>query len=46
VKAPWKVYQNYLLDKISLGFGRVDDGVMQFSEGATPAIDAIPKSAT
>jgi cation diffusion facilitator CzcD-associated flavoprotein CzcO len=30
-KAPWKLYQNYSLDLMSLKFGRVDDGVMEFS---------------
>ena len=28
---PWKVYQNYLLDKAALGLASVDDGVMAFS---------------
>lgn len=30
-RKPWKVHQNYLLDKMTLGFARVDDGVMEFS---------------
>ncbi len=30
-KAPWKLYQNYALDIVSLKFGRVEDGVMEFS---------------
>lgn len=30
-KAPWRVYQNYILDKISLGMGSLHDKVMQFS---------------
>ena len=30
-KAPWKLYQNYLLDLLSLRFGRLDDGTMAFS---------------
>jgi len=29
--APWRVYQNYLLDLLTLRFGRVQDGTMQFS---------------
>ena len=29
-RAPWKLYQNYLRDLITLRFGRVDDGEMQF----------------
>lgn len=28
---PWKVYQNYLLDKLALSISGVDDGVMKFS---------------
>ncbi|XOV88201.1 MAG: flavin-containing monooxygenase [Pseudomonadota bacterium] len=28
---PWKVYQNYMMDKLTLGLSGVDDGVMQFS---------------
>ena len=31
---PWKVYQNYLLDLLNLRYGRIADGVMQFSGGA------------
>ena len=27
---PWKVYQNYFLDAITLRFGRIDDGVLEF----------------
>ncbi len=30
-KKPWKLYQNYIRDLISLRFGRIDDGVMEFS---------------
>ena len=31
-KTPWKLHQNYALDLVSLRFGSVDDGVMQFSK--------------
>jgi len=31
VKHPWKVYQNYLLDLFALRYGRLDDGVLEFS---------------
>ena len=31
---PWAVYQNYLLDLFNLRYGRIADGVMQFSAGA------------
>jgi hypothetical protein len=30
-KQPWRLYQNYALDVVSLRFGRIDDGVMQYS---------------
>ena len=30
-KAPWRLYQNYLLDVMSLRFAPVDDGVLAFS---------------
>jgi cation diffusion facilitator CzcD-associated flavoprotein CzcO len=31
-KKPWRLYQNYVLDLITLRFGRVDDGTMKFSK--------------
>ena len=36
-RAPWRVYQNYLRDVISLKWSRIDDGVLRFSrpEGAS-----------
>lgn len=27
---PWKLYQNYLLDKLAFNFSKIDDGVMVF----------------
>jgi cation diffusion facilitator CzcD-associated flavoprotein CzcO len=30
-KAPWKLFQNYARDLMALRFGKVDDGVMHFS---------------
>ena len=36
-KRPWRVHQNYLLDLFTLRYGRIADGVMQFSiAGAKP----------
>jgi monooxygenase len=35
-RRPWAVYQNYLLDLLNLRYGRIADGVMQFSAGAEP----------
>ena len=36
-KRPWKLYQNYALDLLVLGYGRLDDGVMRFSRVAAAA---------
>jgi cation diffusion facilitator CzcD-associated flavoprotein CzcO len=30
-KRPWRLYQNYALDIVMLRYGKVDDGVMQYS---------------
>jgi len=30
-KRPWRLYQNYALDIVTLRYGRVDDGVMRYS---------------
>ena len=30
-KAPWRVYQNYIRDTVSLKWASVDDGVLEFS---------------
>lgn len=43
-KAPWKLYQNYALDLISLKFGKVEDGAMLFSNKASAKkVDAPAK---
>jgi hypothetical protein len=28
---PWKLYQNYALDLVTLRYGRIDDGTMKFA---------------
>ena len=33
-RAPWKLYQNYALDIVSLKFGKIEDGAMEFSNKA------------
>jgi cation diffusion facilitator CzcD-associated flavoprotein CzcO len=38
-RPPWKLYQNYALDLLALGYGRLEDGVMRFSRAA-PAVEA------
>ncbi len=30
-KRPWRLYQNYALDIVSLRFGKLEDGVMRYS---------------
>jgi len=34
-KRPWKLYQNYALDLVTLRFGAVDDGTMEFARRET-----------
>ena len=36
-KAPWRLYQNYIRDLLALKFGKLNDGVMEFS-GAQAAL--------
>ncbi len=33
-RAPWRLYQNYLLDLVTLKFGPVDDAAMEFARAA------------
>jgi monooxygenase len=44
-KRPWKLYQNYALDIMTLRFGRVDDGVMEFARAPAAAKSAPKKIA-
>ena len=42
-KSPWVLRQNYILDKLLLQFGAVDDGTMVFSKGdRVPVANATP----
>jgi hypothetical protein len=34
-KAPWRVYQNYVRDLLSLKWAPVDDGALEFSNPGT-----------
>jgi hypothetical protein len=34
-KAPWRLYQNYALDILSLRFGAVSDDAMQFARAGS-----------
>ncbi len=38
-KAPWRLYQNYALDILSLRFGAIEDGAIEFS-GVGSAVGA------
>ena len=42
-KAPWKLYQNYALDLVTLRFGKVDDGAMEFKKRPAKAAAAPVK---
>ena len=44
-KKPWKLYQNYALDLVTLRFGKVNDGVMEFSNRQAARIAAPVVSA-
>jgi cation diffusion facilitator CzcD-associated flavoprotein CzcO len=37
MKKPWKLYQNYALDLVTLRFGKVDDGTLTFSKPRSAA---------
>ncbi len=37
MKKPWKLYQNYALDMMTLRFGKVDDGTLKFARKRTVA---------
>jgi monooxygenase len=43
-RAPWRLYQNYALDILSLRFGAVNDGAMQFA-GAESTVQATARLA-
>jgi monooxygenase len=43
-KMPWRLHQNYALDILSLRFGGVEDGAMQFSRaGEAPEVPDVPE---
>ncbi|MBV1885822.1 MAG: NAD(P)/FAD-dependent oxidoreductase [Parvibaculaceae bacterium] len=43
VKTPWKLHQNYVKDIVSLGFGSLEDGVMEFTK-ATHEVPELEKA--
>lgn len=34
LRKPWRVYQNYLMDMLTIRHGRIDDGVLRFDRAA------------
>ncbi|MDE1172365.1 MAG: NAD(P)/FAD-dependent oxidoreductase [Parvibaculaceae bacterium] len=45
-KRPWKLYQNYALDMLTLRLGRLDDGSMDFSSAPASKAEApVPAAA-
>jgi monooxygenase len=38
-KAPWRLYQNYMLDILSLKRGAIEDEVLEFSTAGSPAVE-------
>jgi monooxygenase len=44
-KAPWRLYQNYPLDLLSLRFGALEDGTMEFSSPRAPVAVVAPAAA-
>ncbi len=44
-KAPWRLYQNYALDILTLKLGAIDDGAMRFSRGQAGLAEAEPLAA-
>jgi cation diffusion facilitator CzcD-associated flavoprotein CzcO len=44
LKAPWRLYQNYLRDIIMLRYGSLEDDAIEFS-GAPPAVERVPSLA-
>jgi monooxygenase len=41
-KAPWRLYQNYALDILTLRYGAIEDGAMRFSRTPSPVEAPAP----
>jgi monooxygenase len=41
-RAPWRLYQNYALDILTLRYGAIEDGALQFSVAGSPAEQLEP----
>jgi cation diffusion facilitator CzcD-associated flavoprotein CzcO len=44
-KKPWKLYQNYALDLVTLRYGKVNDGTLEFSKPKAAAADRAMRMA-
>jgi monooxygenase len=44
-RAPWRLYQNYALDVVSLRFGTIEDGTIEFSTARATDAAAAPVAA-
>jgi monooxygenase len=46
-RAPWRLYQNYLLDLMTLRFSRLDDGALQFASAQDePGVGGIQRGSS
>ena len=46
-KRPWRLYMNYVLDTIAIGYGKIDDGTLKFTRGGDKRREATaPAGAT
>jgi len=45
-RRPWKLYQNYVLDLLTLRFGAVNDGTLEFRRRGRPAARPVQGSQT
>ena len=41
-KAPWRLYQNYVLDRFTMRQGPIDDGTLELARAAAPRASASP----
>lgn len=44
-RAPWKTYQNYVQDMLTIRFGRLEDGYMTFTKAPDPVRDTQVREA-
>lgn len=44
-RKPWRLYQNYLLDMLTLRYSKLEDGTLQFRKKGAPAVPANEETA-